>query len=117
MAKKKITPIVENDDAENPAPESINGAEAEQPEKKKRVRRKQNTILLDRLQKRFGGYPELKEALASVMESVKELENMLAKAKKNKKALPTEDDFANMPDELFAAYKEMMDRAEKMRRG
>lgn len=117
MAKKTITPIVENEEAENPAPENINGAGAEQPEKKKRNRRKQNEILIDRMKKRFGGYPELKDALSAVIESVKELENMLAKAKKSKKALPTEEDFANMPDELFAAYKEMMDRAEKMRRG
>lgn len=48
MAKKKITPIVE--DAENPAPEGGAGEVG----KKKRVRRGKADILIDKLQKFYG---------------------------------------------------------------
>ena len=83
MAKKKITPIVD-EEAENPAPEGVAEAKQQSEAKPKRIRRGKKDILVDKLNKLYGGFDaeEVKEALKSAIEAVTALDETAQKFKK-----------------------------------
>lgn len=81
MAKKKITPIVE--DAENPAPEGGAGEVG----KKKRVRRGKADILIDKLQKFYGSIEnqEVKALFEKAVGAITALDGESQRVKKTQK--------------------------------
>lgn len=115
MAKRKVTPMSE--DAENPAPTLEEVLDEAGKAKAKRTRRGQEAIIIDRLKKRYGDYAELQDALKTVCEGVRGLEDLLKKCKKSKRALPTETELANMPEEQFQALMERIAKAKEQRQG
>lgn len=83
MAKKKITPIVD-EEAENPAPEGVAEAEQQSEAKPKRIRRSKAQILIDKINALYAKYDEeeVKTALDSAVEAIKELDSTAQKFKK-----------------------------------
>ena len=81
MVKKKVTPIVD-EEAENPAPASEGGlGEVGKP---KRIRRSKAQILIDKINALYAKYDEeeVKTALDSAVEAIKELDSTAQKFKK-----------------------------------
>lgn len=83
MAKKKITPIVE-EEAENPAPEGGTGEVG----KKRRSRRGKAEILLEKLQKFYGEIENevVKDLLEKAVGAITALDGEAQRVKKNQKS-------------------------------
>ena len=86
MAKKKVAPIVGNEEAENPAPASEGGLG--KVGKPKRIRRSKADILIDKLQKFYGGIEsaEVKDLFEKAVGAITALDGEAQRAKKKEKS-------------------------------
>lgn len=113
MAKKKITPIVE--DAENPAPEGGAGEVG----KKKRTRRGKADILIDKLQKFYGNIEnqEVKDLFEKAVGAITALDGEAQRVKKTQKSFSikriarfrTKEELEQMLFQLQEAINEKQD--------